>query len=88
MFRLRLLDVAIAVCCTEVATTSDSSERSTSGIMAKEPNLSVLNAKQPNGVAAIKGPLSTALFRSADRLGASGLVASEAVRSHKRSAMF
>jgi hypothetical protein len=66
MFRLRLLDVAIAVCCTEVATTSDSRGRSTLGTMAKGPNLSVLNAKEPNGVAAIKGPPSTALFRSAD----------------------
>ena len=54
MFRLGLLDVAIAVCCTKVATTSDSRRRSPWETIAKGPNLSVLNAKQLNGVAAIK----------------------------------
>jgi hypothetical protein len=56
--------------------------------MAKGPNLSVLNAKQLNGVAAIKESPQTALFQTADRLGASGLVHLSAVRSHKRNAMF
>jgi hypothetical protein len=75
------------MCCTRVATTSDSR---TFGLktMAKGPNLSVLNAKQLNGVAAIKESPQTALFQTADRLGASGLVHLSAVRSHKRNAMF
>ena len=88
MFCRRFLEVAIAVCCTGVAIPSDSKERSTFGTMAKGPNLSVFNAKQANGVAAIKGTSATALSRTADRLGASGLAHVGAVRSHKRNAMF
>ena len=73
MFRLGFLVVATAGCCTKMATTPDSRERSTLKTMVKGPNLLVLNAKQQNGVAAIKGTRPTALFRNADRLGASGL---------------
>lgn len=88
MFGRRFLEVAIAVCCTKVAIASDSKERSTFGTMAKSPNLSVFNAKQANGVGAIKGTSATALSRTADRIYASGLGHVGAVRSHKRKAMF
>lgn len=88
MFGRRFLEVATAVCCTKVAIASDSKERSTFGTMAKSPNLSVFNAKQANGVGAIKGISATALSRTADRIYASGLGHVGAVRSHKRKAMF
>ena len=88
MFCRRFLDVAIAVCCTEVAIPSDSKERSTFGTMAKRTNLSVFDAKQANGVTAIKGTSATALSRTADRLGAADQGHVVAVRSHKRNAMF